>query len=149
MDEGNGKFNLIVLCWGEGHGSAIHDHANSHCFMKVLQGSLSEVRYAWPEGERTDCQQSVDSGDDNINDHRVLKETSRTQVNLNEVAYINGKYKDEILEQAHATDVKHTKVPNFGNAACRLVLALISPHMVIKFIVNSIIYIPLIESQDG
>ncbi|CAB3367401.1 Hypothetical predicted protein [Cloeon dipterum] len=35
VDTGNEKYNLIVLCWGEGHGSAIHDHADAHCFMKV------------------------------------------------------------------------------------------------------------------
>lgn len=28
VDEGNGKFNLMLLCWGEGHGSSIHDHAD-------------------------------------------------------------------------------------------------------------------------
>lgn len=33
----------MVLCWGEGHGSAIHDHANAHCIMKILQGELCEV----------------------------------------------------------------------------------------------------------
>lgn len=43
VDEGNGRFNLMVLCWGEGHGSAIHDHANAHCIMKILQGELCEV----------------------------------------------------------------------------------------------------------
>ncbi|OWR49581.1 Cysteine dioxygenase, partial [Danaus plexippus plexippus] len=26
------------------HASAIHDHADSHCFMKLLSGSLDEVR---------------------------------------------------------------------------------------------------------
>jgi len=35
VDEGNGKFNLMLLCWGEGHMSSIHDHADAHCFMKV------------------------------------------------------------------------------------------------------------------
>lgn len=49
VDEGNGKFNLLILCWGEGQGSPIHDHSNSHCFMKILQGTLKETRYAWPE----------------------------------------------------------------------------------------------------
>lgn len=48
IDEGNGKFNLMMLCWGESHGSAIHDHANSHCFVKVLDGQLKETRFAWP-----------------------------------------------------------------------------------------------------
>lgn len=35
VDTGNGKYNLMLLCWSQGQGSAIHDHANSHCFMKV------------------------------------------------------------------------------------------------------------------
>lgn len=35
VDAGNGRFNLMVLCWGEGQGSAVHDHADAHCFMKV------------------------------------------------------------------------------------------------------------------
>jgi len=48
IDEGNGKFNLMMLCWGENHGSSIHDHANSHCFVKVLNGALKETRFAWP-----------------------------------------------------------------------------------------------------
>ncbi|RUP51266.1 RmlC-like cupin domain-containing protein, partial [Jimgerdemannia flammicorona] len=34
VDDGNGKFNLIVLAWTEGQGSPIHDHAGSHCIMK-------------------------------------------------------------------------------------------------------------------
>ncbi|CAH0599999.1 unnamed protein product [Chrysodeixis includens] len=49
VDAGNGAFNVMILCWGAGHASAIHDHADSHCFMKVLSGSLEEVRYEWPD----------------------------------------------------------------------------------------------------
>jgi Cysteine dioxygenase type I len=45
VDEGNGKFNLIVLCWGEGHGSAIHDHADAHCFMKVSQHTNVSIEF--------------------------------------------------------------------------------------------------------
>ncbi|XP_067941625.1 cysteine dioxygenase type 1-like [Watersipora subatra] len=51
VDEGNEKFNLIVLCWNEGQGSSIHDHANAHCFMKVLEGELQEVLFDWPSDE--------------------------------------------------------------------------------------------------
>lgn len=25
-----------------------HSHANAHCIMKILKGSLTETRYAWP-----------------------------------------------------------------------------------------------------
>ena len=43
VHEGNGKFNLMLLCWAEGNQSAIHDHADAHCFVKVLDGGLREV----------------------------------------------------------------------------------------------------------
>lgn len=35
VDHGNGKANLLVLVWNPGKGSLIHDHADSHCIMKV------------------------------------------------------------------------------------------------------------------
>lgn len=35
----------MVLCWNEGQGSAIHDHAKAHCVMKILEGKLCEVRF--------------------------------------------------------------------------------------------------------
>ncbi|XP_076632542.1 cysteine dioxygenase type 1 [Colletes latitarsis] len=80
VDEGNGRFNLMVLCWGEGHGSAIHDHANAHCVMKILQGELCETRYAWP----------VKYENNKENDEpEELKELVRNTVGLNEICYIN------------------------------------------------------------
>ncbi|KAH7721333.1 Protein CDO-1 [Aphelenchoides avenae] len=51
VDVGNGKYNMLILCWGPGMGSSIHDHTDSHCFVKVLQGQLLETRYAWPDEE--------------------------------------------------------------------------------------------------
>ncbi|ESO86570.1 hypothetical protein LOTGIDRAFT_204525 [Lottia gigantea] len=53
VDEGNGKFNLMLLCWGEAHGSSIHSHANSHCFLKVLDGKVREELYDWPSESST------------------------------------------------------------------------------------------------
>ncbi|KAI9679785.1 MAG: hypothetical protein M1817_004799 [Caeruleum heppii] len=49
VDRGNGKSNLLLLVWTPGKGSPIHDHADSHCLMKVLQGSLQETVYDWPD----------------------------------------------------------------------------------------------------
>ncbi|PAV90836.1 hypothetical protein WR25_06273 [Diploscapter pachys] len=48
VDTGNGKYNLIVLCWGPSMGSSIHDHTNSHCFVKILDGQLRETKFNWP-----------------------------------------------------------------------------------------------------
>lgn len=72
VDEGNGKFNLIMLCWGEGHGSSIHDHSDSHCFMKMLQGQLKETLFEWPDSKKGEMRQKS---------QRILTE--------NKVAYIN------------------------------------------------------------
>ena len=38
VHEGNSKFNLILMCWPESVSSAVHDHADSHCFMRILAG---------------------------------------------------------------------------------------------------------------
>jgi len=53
MNVGNGNFNLILMCWPEGTASPIHDHADSHCFLTVLQGGAREVKYYWPEDKST------------------------------------------------------------------------------------------------
>ncbi|RFU33876.1 hypothetical protein B7463_g2432, partial [Scytalidium lignicola] len=48
VDEGNGKSNLLLLVWTPGKGSPIHDHADAHCLMRILQGTLRETRYEFP-----------------------------------------------------------------------------------------------------
>ncbi|KAI1309938.1 Cysteine dioxygenase [Mortierella claussenii] len=49
VDDGNGKFNLMILAWPENVGSAIHDHSGAHCIMKILDGELQETLYDWPD----------------------------------------------------------------------------------------------------
>lgn len=55
---------------------SIHDHANSHCFMRVLDGSLQEVQYTWPDSTQT-------------GNHPITEMCTR-DVHTNEVTYING-----------------------------------------------------------
>lgn len=40
-----------MLVWSPGKGSPIHDHADAHCLMKVLKGSLKETRFDFPRHE--------------------------------------------------------------------------------------------------
>eukprot|EP00051_Salpingoeca_urceolata_P026318 m.476852 g.476852 ORF g.476852 m.476852 type:complete len:196 (-) comp20675_c0_seq1:130-717(-) len=54
VDEGNGKFNLMLLAWDAGQASSIHDHAGSHCFMKVLGGSVEQELYPCPDEVQED-----------------------------------------------------------------------------------------------
>ncbi|KAF1918966.1 RmlC-like cupin domain-containing protein [Ampelomyces quisqualis] len=56
VDKGNGKSNLLILVWSPGRASPIHDHANAHCIMKILKGSLTETRYAWPTVDRNNAE---------------------------------------------------------------------------------------------
>lgn len=49
VSSGNGKYNLMILCWGPEMKSPIHDHTNAHCLVKVLAGNLTETLYTWPE----------------------------------------------------------------------------------------------------
>jgi len=78
VDDGNGKFNLMLLCWESGQESAVHDHSNSHCFMKVLAGELAEIRYAWPQ--KNDCVED-----------RPLEVIQQNTHGLNDVAYMHDK----------------------------------------------------------
>jgi cysteine dioxygenase len=59
VDDGNGKFNLMLLAWNNGQtrywnlvilliASSIHDHAGAHCFMKVLGGNVDQDLYDVP-----------------------------------------------------------------------------------------------------
>ncbi|CAO3616067.1 unnamed protein product [Mucor fragilis] len=55
IDDGNGKFNLMILAWSKGQKSPIHDHSGSHCVMKILDGELQETLFNWPSsGEQED-----------------------------------------------------------------------------------------------
>jgi cysteine dioxygenase len=80
IDAGNGKFNILLLCWAESQGSSIHDHSNSHCFMKCLDGELCETKFEWPKNEH---------GEENT--EAEMKEIAKTTMKKNEVCYINGK----------------------------------------------------------
>lgn len=55
--------------------SSIHDHTDSHCFMKLLQGQLKETLFEWPDSKAR--------GDMVQKSQRILQE--------NQCAYINGK----------------------------------------------------------
>lgn len=90
----------MIICWGEGHGSAIHDHADSHCFMKMLKGELREIRYAWPNNNNNnniiefngsaDISEKPNGEHDEEYNGSELNEISRAIMETNSVHYING-----------------------------------------------------------
>ncbi|KAJ5938817.1 hypothetical protein N7466_001951 [Penicillium verhagenii] len=80
IDEGNGKSNLLILVWSPGKGSAIHDHANAHCVMKILKGTLKETLYSWPDQEKIKHGESAPP-----------QITRKTTFGENEVTYMSDK----------------------------------------------------------
>lgn len=48
----NGNANLLLLVWEPGKGLFIHDHANAHCIVKVLKGTVRETLYDVPHGNK-------------------------------------------------------------------------------------------------
>ncbi|MFY0629591.1 MAG: hypothetical protein JXR05_04365 [Flavobacteriaceae bacterium] len=45
----NEKFELILICWGEGHQTSIHDHGGEECWVKVIEGEFKETIYKQDE----------------------------------------------------------------------------------------------------
>ena len=43
--DGNDDFELMLICWETGQGSRVHDHADSHCWLTALDGTVEELRY--------------------------------------------------------------------------------------------------------
>lgn len=88
VDAGNGKFNLMVLCWGEGNGSSIHNHPESDCVMKILAGNLTEVRFSWPDkSSAADHDHDHEEDDDQL---QPMCEIGRTVLETDSVCHING-----------------------------------------------------------
>jgi cysteine dioxygenase len=44
----NRDFELMILCWGAGQESPIHNHEGQDCWMAVLRGEMEEQRYEMP-----------------------------------------------------------------------------------------------------
>lgn len=38
-------YDMLVICWRPGQESTIHDHRDSSCGFKILEGTATEVRY--------------------------------------------------------------------------------------------------------
>ncbi|KAI8388790.1 RmlC-like cupin domain-containing protein [Radiomyces spectabilis] len=95
VDDGNGKFNLMVLAWSKGKQSPIHDHAGSHCVMKVLDGDIREIKYEYPKNvvqdtSEYDITSMTEQPLDDAN-QSPLHVTKDSTYKPNQVAYIHDK----------------------------------------------------------
>lgn len=97
-----------MIVWNSGKGSQIHDHANAHCIMRVLKGSLVETVYNWPESSDT---QGV-----------PLSVKKQTKYQEKEVAYISDQIGLHRISNPNTEDVAvslHCKSHNYLDASIR------------------------------
>ncbi|KII72370.1 Cysteine dioxygenase type 1 [Thelohanellus kitauei] len=78
------KFNVMVLCWSENQFSTIHDHPQSDCHVKVLQGSIKETIYKKPPTSCC-CSKTL---------NKKLEKKSELVHQTNSVTYIHGMFFD-------------------------------------------------------
>ena len=72
--DANEHFELLLLCWAPGQRSPVHNHEGQNCWMAVLEGEMTEERFALPT------------------DHGPLAAGAQLQLRAGEVAFI----RDEI-----------------------------------------------------
>ncbi|KAI7892107.1 RmlC-like cupin domain-containing protein [Mucor mucedo] len=96
VDDGNGKFNLMILAWSKGQQSPIHDHSGSHCVMKILDGELQETQYHWPSSADTDSVETVGditdasaSSSSTTHQGKPLAVSNNTVYHPNQVTYVH------------------------------------------------------------
>ncbi|KAF6123584.1 cysteine dioxygenase type 1 [Phyllostomus discolor] len=81
--------------------SSIHDHTNSHCFLKMLQGNLKETLFAWPDKKSNE----------------MIKKSERT-LRENQCAYINdsiGLHRVENISHTEPAVSLHLYSPPFDS----------------------------------
>lgn len=73
-------YDCILLCWLPGQKSAVHDHKESGCWMRVLQGNLTETRYHANHGNKDY---------DDPSQWNKLEEKDSKEFSAGDVFYIN------------------------------------------------------------
>lgn len=67
----NDRFELILICWCEGHATPIHDHGGEECWVKVIEGEFKETIYKKNEDDEL---YSVKSSISKANDVTYMKD---------------------------------------------------------------------------
>lgn len=83
------RFGLMILAWGPGQKSPIHDHDGSHCIMKILKGNLIETLYNKSRQEMENYDSSLSLSPAEEFDHYV--KTKETTLTTGQTAYIHDK----------------------------------------------------------
>ena len=90
----NGKdsrFGLMILAWGPGQKSPIHDHNGSHCIMRVLEGELTETLYTRSINDTGMESDMSFSSETSLESVELYEKTRETELKTGQTAYIHDK----------------------------------------------------------
>lgn len=82
------KFDIFILTWKPGCGTRVHNHPNTGCIYKILEGELNEDIYDSHLETKTSLQSTKlikgQTGyiDDNIGFHRIWNPSKKTSVSI-------------------------------------------------------------------
>jgi len=104
------RFDMLLLCWPPGAESPVHAHAGSECFVRVLDGQITEWTYEFPSEEAL-------FGDDPAG--YGLKLTSCHTVGPETMCYINDQVGVHKIKGSHperGACTLHIYVPGYKRA---------------------------------
>jgi predicted metal-dependent enzyme (double-stranded beta helix superfamily) len=81
----NDAYSLILLCWNPKKFSPIHSHGGANCFVRIIEGTLTEHFY---------CKKKVDCTNDTC--CTTTSPCKVTECKKDDVTYIDGKNKIKI-----------------------------------------------------
>lgn len=85
------RFGLMILAWGPGQKSPIHNHNGSHCIMRVLEGSLLENLYEKKSFGSVDCgtESDLSMSQGSLEISEIYEKTRETELLTGQTAYIH------------------------------------------------------------
>lgn len=100
------RFELIILCWNISQMTPIHNHPESQCFFKLLQGEIHERSYEIPKKNKP----------------RKMKEIGTMLYNkIGETGYIDDGMGVHLVENLSPSEVcvtMHLYAPVYKNVRC-------------------------------
>ena len=85
------RFGLMILAWGPGQKSPIHDHNGSHCIMRVLEGTLIETLYTRKLGDTGMDSDLSFTSETSLEASEIYEKTRETELKSGQTAYIHDK----------------------------------------------------------
>ena len=83
------QFGLMILAWGPGQQSPIHDHDGSHCIMRVLEGRVMETLYHDRRARASGSDSDSDSSFTLDTEGSVYDKTRESVLETGQTAYIH------------------------------------------------------------